>query len=133
MLAGCGETQTRTKVETHNVTKTTKTHTPTANGGWVEKTVVVQHGTEDSDSLTKTKLDAEAEAFIGPIAATAGATIGAGTGTPEVPWGQIISMLVTNAGVGWAALKHGQARQLEQERDFHKTDADQAYKKLGVG
>lgn len=133
VLAGCGETKTQSKTVDHSVTKTETVHKPTADGGWVERTVTTRDGTSDADSVTRTEADASAKAFIGAVAPVVGTAISAATGTPGLPWGEILSGAAVAAATGWAALKHGQAGQLRQERDFHKTDADTAYKKLGVG
>ena len=126
LACGCGNTRT-TGNDGHSIKEVTK-ETPTQDGGrLIEKTVTYQG---QSDQTTKTTADDATNAIIGSVAPILGSAFGIATGTPGLPWGELLGGAATLAATGWAALKHGQAGQLKQERDFHKDDADQAYKKL---
>jgi hypothetical protein len=126
-LGGCGESQTRTKATGHSMAKTTTTHQPTVDGGWVEKTITIRDSEDNSDSETKTSADDATKAFIGTVG---GPLIGAVTGTPGLPWDKILGGAALTAATGWAALKQGQAAERQKQVDYHKADADEAYKKL---
>ena len=126
ILCGCGNSRT-TSQDGYQVKEVTK-ETPTQDGGRIIEKTITHQG--QSDSTTKTTADDATNALIGSVAPILGSAFGVATGTPGLPWGELLGGAATLAATGWAALKHGQAGQLKQERDFHKDDADQAYKKL---
>ena len=128
ILCGCGTTKTATTdgYRVHEVTK----ETPTTDGGrLIEKTV-----THDGQATTieTTTPDAATAGIIGSLSPIVGSVIGAATGTTGFPWGEIVGGAAAIAATGWAALKQGQSGELKKQVDFHKTDADEAYKKLNA-
>lgn len=126
VLCGCGNTRT-TSSDGFQVKEVTK-ETPTQDGGRVIEKTITHQG--QSDSLTKVTADDATNALIGSVAPLIGGVVGAVTGTPGLPWGELLGGAATIAAAGWAALKHGQSNELKRQVEFHKNDADDAYKKL---
>lgn len=126
ILCGCGNTRTTSK-DGYQVKEVTK-ETPTQDGGRIIEKTITHEG--QSDSTTKTTADDATNAFIGSAAPLIGSAFGIATGTPGMPWGEILGGVATVAATGWAALKHGQSNELKRQVEFHKSDADDAYKKL---
>lgn len=127
LFSGCGTTKTSTTDDyrVHEITK----ETPTADGGRIiEKTV-----THDGQATTETTMpDSATAGFIGSVAPFLGGAIGVATGTTGLPWGELLGGAATLAVTGFAALKQGQSAELKKQVDFHKNDADEAYKKLNA-
>lgn len=142
---GCGA-ETRTEAdskremvsESQTITKEVTVHTPTANGGFItEKTITAdttagERSTTASKELTRTAPDAATSALIGSGARIAGAAMNAATGGIGLGEGLGVGLaaLLTASVTAWGASKSAESKQLRQERDFHKGDADEAYKKL---
>lgn len=144
LLSGCGsETRTdgqgtREQVsESHTTTKEVTVHTPTADGGFiVEKTTTSdttagERSTTASRESIRTAPDAATNALIGSGARIAGAVMNKATGG-LLPGGTgtAISALITAAITAWGARRAGEARQLREERDFHKDDAEKGWSKF---
>lgn len=126
LLDGCGVTR-KNGTDGHQVKEVTK-ETPTADGGKViEKTVTYNSQQEE---VERSEADPTFTNVVGTMAPFAGSVIGMATGTPGLPWGEILGGLATSVAVGWGALKHGQGNGLRDQVEFHKNDADEAYKKL---
>ena len=125
ILCGCGTTKTATTdgFKVHEVTK----ETPTTDGGrLIEKTV-----THDGQATTieTTTPDSATAGLIGSLSPIVGSAIGAATGTPGLPWGELLGGAATVAATGWAMLKHGQSGELKKQVEFHKSDADEGWKR----
>jgi hypothetical protein len=126
LMLGCGTSKTAT-TDGYQVKELTK-ETPTQDGGRIIEKTVTHQG--ESTAITKTEVDDSTRAAIGSVAPLIGGVFGAATGTPGMPWGEILGGAATLAVTGWAALKHGQTGELKRQVDFHKADADDAYAKL---
>jgi hypothetical protein len=139
MLTGCGtQTDVRigTKSQAKTVTKEVIRETPLANGGkLVERTLTTdQVSDENTTEKTTTGLDASTNALAGTLgqvvgAAVAPATGGLGGGLVELG----VTAAVTALLSGYGAAKHAQARQLREERDFHKDDAEKGWQRALAG
>jgi len=126
IFSGCGVTR-KNGSDGHQIKEVTK-ETPTADGGKViEKTVTYQGQQEE---IERTEADPAFAGVVNSIAPFAGAAISAATGTPGLPWAELISGVATTAALGWGALKHGQNGGLKEQVEFHKADAADAYRQL---
>lgn len=149
LLVGCGaRTETegdslREQVsESHTTTKEVTVHTPTANGGYIiEKTTTTdatagERSKTASKESTHTAPDAATNALIAGGARLAGAVIGpaVSSATGGLLGGdnitEMLKLLIAGGVAAYGGAKASQAKQLREERDFHKGDADHAYKRL---
>jgi hypothetical protein len=143
ILVGCGaETRTESEnkremvSESRTVTKEVTVHTPTAEGGFiVEKTITTEttggeRTTSAAQENTRTAPDAATRGLIATGARIAGhavsAASGGGIGGEGVA--TLITALITAGVSAYGAAKHTQAKQLREERDFHKDDAEKGWK-----
>ncbi len=148
-LSGCGtrtdttaDKQTGTKSQARTVTKEVIRETPLANGGKViERTLTTdvvsdENSTQTSRERMDTGLDAGTTGMVNALGQVAGAVIGApvSAATGGLFDGNGIATAITalvGAGVtAYGASKAAESKQLRQERDFHKDDADKAYRQL---
>lgn len=146
-LSGCG-TETRTDSEakrektseSRSVTKEVTVHTPTADGGFiVEKTTTTdttagERVTSTSAETARTAPDAATRTLIASGGKIAGAVVNAATGGGLTGAGGLVEIGVTSAITailaGYGAAKNAQAKQLREERDFHKDDAEKGWSKF---
>ena len=128
LLCACGQTTTRNN-DTHQVHEVTR-ESPTTDGGkLIDKTITYQGS---GQAVETTTADPATQGILSAIAPLAGTAIGAATGTPGFPWGEAIGALGGAALTGYAALKHGQSSELKKQVEFHKTDADEGWKRSGT-
>jgi hypothetical protein len=143
VLSGCGaetrtdrESQREQVSESHTVTKEVTVHTPTADGGFIVEKTTTTDTTAGERSKTvgqesqRTAPDAATRALIATGGRLAGqvvnaATGGTGGGLVELGVTAAISALLSAYG----GAKHAQARQLREERDFHKDDAEKGWQR----
>lgn len=141
MLVGCGsetrvEADSKREVvsESHATTKEVTRHTPLENGGFVVEKVITtdttggERSATTSRESTKTAPDVSTTALANGLGNIAGAVMNKASGgmVPEGT-GTLISALIAAAVTAYGGMKHGQAKQLREERDFHKADADEGW------
>lgn len=142
LLCSCGtrsdteaDKKTDTQAKERTVTKEVIRETPLENGGKViERTLVTDVVSDESSKSasrerTDTGLDAETTGMANALGRVAGAAVGAATGTPGLPWAEGITALASAAALGWGALKSGQNGGLKQQVEFHKSDAEEGWRK----
>lgn len=152
VLGGCGSkrteqstaaTQEKTQETTAEVVKTTKsvlTVDPTTGNlalasreiTTVERSVQVDGGRQTD---TTRQLEATTQTETHPLLKTAAATAGAVVAGPVGGLfgggvGGAIQDAITLALAAWAAHKTAQSRERGEQADFHKKDADEAYRRL---
>lgn len=133
LLIGCGtQTDVRigTKSQAKTVTKEFIRETPLANGGKViERTLTTDVVSDENTSeRTTTGLDPSTAGLVSTFGQVAGAAVSSATG--GLGGGMVelgITAAVTALLSGYGAMKHGQAKQLREERDFHKADAEEGW------
>ncbi len=147
VCSGCGtrtdnddQRRSSTASKQQTVTKEVIRETPLANGGKViERTlttsVVSDERTDERTTGTmSTGLDADTSAMASTMGRIAGAVVGPAVSQATggiLSGGEIAAALsaITGAGIAaWGAKRAGEARQLREERDFHKDDAEKGWK-----
>ncbi len=139
MLTGCG-TQTDVRIGTtakaKTVTKEVIRETPLANGGkLVERTLTTdQVSDENTTEKTVTGLDRATNNLVSTLGQVAGAAVapatgGMGGGLVELGVTAAVTALLT----GYGAAQQAKAKQLREERDFHKDDAEKGWQRALAG
>lgn len=145
-LSGCtesratSESQNQSKETTKKVgklvTKEVVVQTPLENGGLhIERTLVTDEvedtGTDKTIKsggieVVRSGLDDSGKSVMNVVGAVSKAGTGIVGGNGLVEGG--LALAITLAA-SWAANRHAAARQLKEERDFHKADADEGWKR----
>jgi hypothetical protein len=144
LMVGCGaETRTEGKSQRDTsgtgrlVTKEVITTVPLENGGTrterILETITTNQETETASdqAITRTGPDDRTQGLISGIGSLAGQAFSVATGNPSGTLiGTGIAGLLTAAVTAWGASRNAQAKQLREERDFHKDDAEKGWSKF---
>lgn len=157
VFTGCTESNTRSEQQKDAQTDRHETITvsgtvsvPLPQGGALPVPVnltIERNGSETKSEVShessQTKTQMDGAAIAQQLGAVVGKTMDAaisrltgfqiGPTQPANPLGGVGDLtkeVLLLAGAAYAAHQRGKSNQLEQERDFHRNDADQAYKKL---